>query len=377
MQKVSFLSRIFIAYSGSTYHCYEMANKNDQQRRMFMGIFVFIIVLAGSFVAGLAWAIPMEWPGYFAGFIWFAIMSFLEIIIMQQLDTININSLVKRWLAGDRSNDYKKSGIGVLVFRLGFILAVSYFNSEMMRVYMFKPEIVAEIKIRQDKEIQKNIDSLDLRKKLASEKLSLKEKELTVSNKKLADLVESYDQKIKTIDDSLVFYTSKQFYEVKGPGGFSGKAGDGPIAKAIRKTIEVLEKQKKALIDERIYASQSSGQVSAIKMAEIETEKARVIYRKEIADLDTAKAAIIKQVLSRPVNGLSFMLDVLGDISKRSAIVLMVFILFFLVESSPVVFKFITKNDSYIFASAMEKLREMKEVNQKSRDLVNEINALQ
>ncbi len=373
------LYNFIVKLSGSTKHSFDLASSDDQQKRFNYGLVVFIVVMASSIVASIAWSIPMGPAGLSVGLIWFPIMSGIEMLILYQMDTDAAHSLANAWLRNDFGQTVKKkwyTSFGWLLIRFIMIGGVSYFNSEMVRVLMFKPEIVAEIKVRQNTETAHISDSLSMAKKKIEKKIEKKQEAVTKADENLNTLITQYDEQIKAVEDSINYFNSKLVYEVKGPGGITGITGDGPVSKQIRETIKTYEKRKDQLITDRDLSKTESGQVNSLKLAQKEADSAVSRGKREMAELKLREKELIDQVMSRPVNGLAFMLEVLNDIAGRNPIIWAVFFLFFFIECIPVLMKFVSKNDSYIHKRALAHLENLKETQQEARDAMNQINAM-
>lgn len=277
-----------------------------------------------------------------------------------------------RWMAGN-FDPKAKSRVGGwwLFFRLLMIFIISYFNSEMVRVIMFRPEIVAEIKLRQDKETSAIIDSLQTQRVEVKKRLEKKEDALQKSNQNLEQLIAAYDEKITTIDDSLNYWNSKLVHEVKGPGGVSGITGDGPVSKAIRETISRYNEMKTALIAERDAAKTGSVASNSVNLSERELKDERDRAKEALAEIDTMQSKLIKQVMDRPVNGLSFMITVLNDIAKRNWLIWAVFGMFIFIESIPVLMKFFSDEDSFIHQRAKEYMQSLEQSIKEAAEIRN------
>ena len=380
-ERTSGFKNFIVRLSGSTKSTYDQASPDDQQKRFNYGLVVFVIVIVSSFIASIAWAIPMGTAGLIVGLPWFAIMAGIEMLILYQMDTDAVHALVAGWLKSGGNipaNVTKKwyTSLGWLLIRFIMIGGVSYFNSEMIRVLMFKPEIVAEIKIRQNSETAHISDSLSSAKKKVETRIHKKEEALSKADENLTALILQYDQQIKAVEDSINYFNSKLVYEVKGPNGISGITGDGPVAKQIRQTIATYEKRKDQLIADRDLSKSESGQVNSLKLAQKELDSAQSRGKREIAELKLKEKELVEQVMSRPVNGLAFMLEVLNDIAGRNPIIWAVFFLFFFIECIPVLMKFVSKNDSYIHKRAIAHIENVRETTEEARRIVGEIDAM-
>ncbi len=370
MQRTSKLRSFLAGCSGTTMASFDKTSPDDQQKRVRSGMVVFIIILTSSILASTAWSVPLGAPGYFVGIVWFAIMWGIEVSVLQQMDSVSFHLMAQKMMARDYSPEEKnRVGAWYVVLRLALILVICYFNSEMVRVIMFKPEIVAAIKVQQDKETSFIIDSLHNQKVEVKKKIEKKEDEYQKSNQNLEQLIVAYDQKITTIDDSLNYWNSKLVHEVKGPGGVSGITGDGPVSKAIRETINRYGAMKMELIAQRDSAKTQSVASNSVSIAERELKEERVRAKEAIADIDTMEKRLVQQVMDRPVNGLSFMISVLNDIAKRNWLIWAVFGMFFFIEAIPVLMKFFSKNDSFIQQRAIEYMKSVEDTTRQASDI--------
>lgn len=375
--EMSKMKKFFVSCGGATLATFSKTNLDDQQKRTRNGMVVFVVATTSAIIASIAWAVPMGTPGYTVGLIWFAVMLGLEVSILQQMDYVAAYNLVQKWMKGDFHSDKDASvGVSWLLTRFLMIFFICYFNSEMIRVIMFKPEIVSEIKLRQDKETSAIIDSLHNQKVAVKKQVEKKEDDYQKSNDNLETFITSYDQKISTIDDSLNYWNSKLIYEVKGPGGVSGIVGDGPTAKTIRESIARYGVMKTNLIAERDSAKTQSVASNSVSIADRELKEARVRAKEQLADIDSMQKKLVQQVLDRPVNGLYFMVSVLNDIASRSFLIWAVFFMFFFIEGIPVLLKFFSKNDSFIHQKALEIMKDMKETSEEASKLHDEMEEL-
>jgi hypothetical protein len=358
---------------------FEKTSPDDQQKRINAGIVVVVIAAASAILASIAWSIPMGMPGYLVGIIWFAIMLLLERAILQQMDAVAAGKLVQKYLKGDFKVDTKERGVGVgwLLLRFIMIIFICYFNSEMVRVVMFKPEIVAEIKVRQHAETAKIADSISAVRKSIKRKNFQADSTSTSAEKDLIALIDRYNGQITAISDSIAYLSAKLPHEVKGPGGISGKSGDGPVAKAIRQSIEMFQNQKAALVAERDSAKIGSAQANALAFARKQAVEDKLQTEAEVKELDKREQQLIDQVMDRPVNGLAFMLSVLNDISGRNMLIWAVFFMFFFIEAIPVLLKFFSKIDSFVYLRAMDQLEMMKDHNQRAANIVQQLRAIE
>lgn len=367
---LSKLQKFFATCGGSTTTTLAVSDPDDQQKRINAGIVVLVIALVSALLASIAWSIPMGWKGAFVGIPWFFIMFLLERSILQQMDAVASIKLANEWLKEKIADGKSKSvGWGWLILRFIMITFICYFNSEMIRVIMFKPEIIAEIKLRQDKETAHIVDSLDKVKQTINLELKKSDDALNQAKANLSNLVLDIDEKIKAVNDSISFWNSKLVYEVKGPGGVTGKSGDGPVAKQIRKTIDQFKEQHDNLIKERDNAK-GSAQNDALIFAKTQNDIAQAKNKEELSKLQSRQDELIKQVMDRPVNGLEFMLSVLNDIAKRNIIIWMVFGMFFFIEAIPVLLKFFSRNDSFIYIKALTYLEMMNISNTRAAEIV-------
>lgn len=355
--ELSMWDKIFIKCSGTILGGnFQKTTIDDQGKRRNTGILVFIIISTSACLASVSWSIPLGWKGIFVGPFWFMIMLFLERILLQQMDTNNYHNTANQWLAGnfDPSTMKSRPAIWIVIMRFVLIFFISYVNSEMVQVLMFKPEIVAETMLRQNKETAHIVDSLSAIRKVVDAKYNEKEKALSAAQANQNNLISNYDQRIAALDDSLTFWNSKYVYEVKGPNGVTGISGDGPVAKSIQKTIDRFTNMKIDLVAERDGAKSESSQMMSITMAQNELEQAKAVRKVEVDKIDKKQAELIKQIIDRPVNGLYYMLSVLSDISGRNPFIWFMFFLFFLIEAIPIIVKAMMKNDSYIYWCAVE-----------------------
>lgn len=369
----SSISLFFAACGGSTIATFKKINSDDKQKRITAGIVVFVIALVSAVLAGIAWSIPMGPGGILVGPFWFAIMLLLERSILQQMDVVSIRKLVKAWLEGNYNSHVEKGGgvgFGWLLLRFTMIFFICYFNSEMIRVIMFKPEITAEIKMRQDAETAAISDSLKHYKDSIANHVSKAENDLGQMQAELATLAQSYEDKISAIGDSINYWNSMLPHEIKGPGGVSGRTGDGSVAKGIREVIANYEKSRNNLILERNAAKTESVAAQSVSVYTDELEKTRKKAKQDLAEVDAAEKALIQKVLDRPVNGLAFMLEVLNDIAGRNPIIWAVFFMFFFIEAIPVLLKFFSKSDSFIYERALEHIELMKQTSTKAAAIV-------
>lgn len=373
--------RFFAACGGSTIATLEKSSADDQQKRITAGIVVVIVAAVSAVLASVAWSIPMGPAGYLVGIPWFLIMLFLERSILQQMDVVAYQKLAQQWLEGNfkaRAGERSAVGFGWLITRFLMIFFICYFNSEMVRVVMFQPEIIAEIKIRQDAELQSIADSISvIRKDLVAE-VSQYETAVEDAQQDLMLLMAEYDAQISAVNDSLTMLNAKLPHEVRGDrSSISGIAGDGPVARSIRESIASFQQQKASLISERNEARVSSAQARNLSFAEGELADAREAAVIVDAELDDIEKALVQKVIDRPVNGLSFMLDVLNDIASRNMIIWAVFFMFFFIEAIPVLLKFFSKTDSFIHYRALEHLDLMKESSTRARAVVEAIRAME
>lgn len=369
----SSISLFFAACGGSTLAAFKKTLPDDKQKRITAGIVVFVVALVSAVLASVAWFIPMGPWGYLVGPFWFMIMLMLERSILQQMDVISVRKVAKAMKEGTFDHEHieknSSAGFGWLLLRFVMIFFICYFNSEMIRVIMFKPEITAEIKMRQDSETAAISDSLKHQKDSVANTVIKAEDALGKMQADLATLAQSYEEKITATDDSIKFWSSKLPYEIKGPGGVSGRAGDGSVAKGIRETISRYEALKENLIAERNAAKTESVAAQSVDVYTKELEKARVKAKADLADIDTAEQALIEKVLARPVNGLAFMLEVLNDIAGRNPIIWAVFFMFFFIEAIPVLLKFFSKSDSFVFERAIEHVQLIQNSNERAADI--------
>lgn len=368
--KLTRLQRFFVVSSGTTLASYHKALPDDQQKRRNQGIVVVAVAAISGLLAGLAWSIPMGWPGYFVSIPWFLIMLLLERVVLQEMDTVAAIKLAKEWMKGNFNYEDEKRGsvgIGWLLLRFIMIFFICYFNSEMVRIVLFRPEIVAEIKIRQDAETAKVSEAIKSERDSINGLIASKELAVKDAQKELAFLIEGYDEKINALDDSLNFWNSKYIYEVKGPGGLTGKAGNGPVSEAITRSIDEFEWLRNQTTMQRDSARRYSVQAGNLLFAEDELNFARKRAKEEIAFVEEREKALIKEIMDRPVNGLAFMLSVLNDISGRNIIIWAVFAMFFFFEGIPVLLKFFSKNDSYITERALQYMEKIKDSNEQAK----------
>ena len=249
------------------------------------------------------------------------------------------------------------------------IFFISYFNSEMVRVILFKPEIVAEIKSRQDKDVSKIIDSISVLRDSAQ--MRFDQKEFSFSRTKSL-----LDQKIRDCDDSIAQITSDHVYEVSGRGGITHRAGNGSVAKSMEEASERFKELKASLIRQSSVSKDTSGQVSALGLAQQERNDARILLGQKNAELDSVQEKIVKRYLDRPVNGLSFMLSVLNDLASRDWLIWTVFAMFFFIEAIPVLIKFTSTIDSFIFERANESVEMIADQNERAAKSVSRIHSL-
>lgn len=367
------ISLFFAACGGSTLATFKKTLPDDKQKRITAGIVVFVVALVSAVLASVAWAIPMGPWGYLVGPFWFMIMLMLERSILQQMDVISFRKVAKALLDGtfNQENIEKNSsaGFGWLMLRFTMIFFICYFNSEMIRVIMFKPEITAEIKMRQDAETAAISDSLKHQKDSVDAQVKKSEDDLGQMQASLADLASSYEDKITAVDDSIKFWSSKLPYEIKGPGGVSGITGEGPVAKGIRETISRYQALKESLISERNAAKTESVAAQSVEVYTEELKKIRQKAKEDLTEINIAEQALIEKVLARPVNGLAFMLEVLNDIAGRNPIIWAVFFMFFFIEAIPVLLKFFSKSDSFVFERAIEHVELIQRSNERAADI--------
>lgn len=379
-KELSKSAKFFAVCGGSTLHTLYKAKPDDQHKRINAGIVVVCIAAVSAILASIAWSIPMGPLGYIVGPIWFAIMLLLERSILQQMDVVASHKLAKQWLNGTftiESQGRAHIGIGWLLMRFTMILFICYFNSEMVRIIMFKPEIVSEIKLRQDKETSHIVDSINLVKDSVRQTVVKSSLESKKSEQALTDYVESFNVRISAIDDSVALLQAKLPYEVKGPGGISGNPGDGPVAQSIRETILAFQSQRSELIAQRDSAKTSSVQAQSLRFSRAEADSARVHADSAIAQLSRKEAELKQQVMDRPVNGLAFMLSVLNDISGRNILIWAVFFMFFFIEGIPVLLKFFSPIDSFNHIRALEYLEMIKDSNKQAADIYKTLKQLQ
>lgn len=351
------ITKFFASAGGSTLDAFERAKPNHRQKRVTQGVLLFLVVLASSIVAGTAWAVPMgPAAGVLIAFIWFGIMFYLERSILQEMDLGAAVRMAKKMLEGDFNSIDKKglAGITWLLVRIIMIIFIGYFNSEMVRVKMFTPEIVAEIKMRQDKQAAYISDSLHKEKVAIKKKVEMKEAALTRAEEALGLLIRDYEAKITACDDSIKFWTSKLPYEVKGPNGISGITGYGPVAKSIEATIARYQALKQDITTSMEKAGSESSEANTIRAYEKALKDERARAARDLIIVNKTEKALIKQMLDRPVNGLNFMVEVLDDIAGRSRMVWAVFFMFIFIEAIPVMLKYSSKSDSLVYILALE-----------------------
>lgn len=353
------IKNFLITCGGTTIHSFEKTQKDDQQKRITFGIIVLVVAAVSGLLASVAWSIPMGPWGLLIGIPWFLIMLLLERAVLQQMDAVAANKRAKELSSNNDSSEKEGKGVGVgwLLMRAVMILFICYFNSEMIRVIMFKPEIIAEIKLRQNDEVGAIVDSLSYVRADMKARVIEKENAVAEADQELANFVSSYEARISAIDDSLNYWNSKLVHEVKGPGGVSGITGDGPVAEAIRESVRNYEAQKWQLIAQRDSAKVTSVQSNSLRFAQMDLDSSRARTAREITLIDQQEKKLTDEVLARPVNGLSFMLQVLNDLASRSFLIWAVFFMFFFIEAIPVLLKFFSKNDSFIEERALEILQ--------------------
>lgn len=374
-------TKFLLNCSGTTLRgAFNRTSIDDQQKRKKTGAVVFTIVFASACLAGLSWTIPFGAYGIFVAPFWFFIMLSLERLILQQMDTNASHEIAKQWMNENfglsNSKSWSWSKFRLVTIRFILIFFISYVNSEMIQVLMFRNEIVSEIMLRQDNETARINDSLSIIRKTVEDKFGAKEKALNTAQGNLADLISNYDTKISAIDDSIQKWTSQHVYEVSGEGGITHKRGDGSVAKTMEKTLNKLTVAKIDLVAEREDAKSNSAQVTLINMAQKELDQAKAEKKTELDKLDKIKEDLVRQLKARPVNGLYFMLTVLSDISGRNPFVWFMFCLLFLIEAIPVIVKSMMKNDSFVFESALEYLEMRAETDERAKRAVAKLMSL-
>lgn len=379
-ESMSDSAKYFAKCGGNTIPTLLMSAPDDREKRIRMGKVVFLITLVSGLIASVAWSIPMGIKGVVVGLPWFIVMLYLESMILQQMDDKVAQKKYQRWLNGDFSENNSRgtAGIGWLLMRVILVVGISYFNSEMVRILLFKPEIVAEIKLRQDSEAAHIADSLHKQELAIAAKIKQKEDEVTHAQEALGALIVDYRERIAKCDDSIDYWTAMLPREINGSGGLSKQRGDKFVANGIRETITRFQTQKQQLAAEMDKAGSESAEASTIGAFEkvLKDERKRGAY--ELAQIKKVKKELIQKILDRPANGLSFMLSVLNDISGRSTLIWMVFVIFFLIELIPVMLKFSSKSDSFNDIRAHEFLEREKDSNEKARavyDALKKLNA--
>lgn len=354
------VSRIYLRHGGRSH------------KRINSGLVVVVIATISAFIAGAAWAIPLGPIGWLVGIPWFAVMLLLERSILQQMDAVAASNLAQNWLKGNFETTETKAAISIgwLAIRFTMILFICYFNSEMIRVIMFKPEIVAEIKLRQDAQTAHIVDSMSVIKKQAQTDLKNAQVNLAGAQDNLNTLIMNYDEQIRSITDSINMLNAKLPYEVKGPGGISGNAGDGPVANSIRESIRAFESQKAQLLADRANATNGSAQATSLTFNKAQLDSAQKRATAELATIEKKEKELVEKIMARPVNGLAFMLEVLNDIAGRNLIIWAVFFLFFFIEGIPVLLKFFSKNDSFVHHRAIEYLELHKGSQERARAVI-------
>jgi hypothetical protein len=385
-ERISPLRKFFVLNSGAVLDTYFKAKKSDQQRKFGLGLFVTIVALVSATVSSLAWSVPFGPAGLLVGPGWLCLMLFLERVVLQQIETQSMHAMVNKWLKKHPELAEKTSSgfevflkkFGLIAFRLCMIVGISYFSTEMMRVLMFKPEIVREIQFRQNKESQRVADSILLQRKVAQTKFEAKEKSVATAQNTYGSLIADFDTRIAALGDSITAWRTKLPYEVNGEkGGISGQKGDGPHAKAIRETIQGFTDAQTALIEQENAAKTGSAQFNAIGISQKEVDRARTELKDELATLDRRQAELIERIKARPENGLMFMLSVLKDLSTKNPVVVAVFWLFILIESAPVLLKSMAKDDSYIAAGAIEIFEDLKDSLEISQGIAKKIKIIE
>ncbi len=345
MKKIqnSFMNLVIFA-SGSDKQVLASCKASDRSKRLALGYLVLMVAVVSGIVAGQAWSVPLGQVGWVIAPIWCVLILLIDSNFIKQIE--------ERKAKAKLDEKSASAGVGFVLFRLIMIFVISYFNSELVRVIMFKPEIVAEIKIRQDNSIQIKFDSIAVLRSTEDALLAAAQEKVNEAENNLFEVVSQYDTELKNARDSSTYYGQLLLREIDGTGGLTKTKGDEDVARAIREQKKNWDETIVRLVEQRKSTADSSAQVSLISMAREERDTVQARHGRKMLALDLVQQKEQDLILSRPVNGLSFMISVLNDIAKRDMIIWAVFGLFLFIESAPVLIKFTSRPDSYTYIIA-------------------------
>lgn len=310
----------------------ESCSNPEKNRKMTSGLVMIASIIFAGISVGLT------------GFVIFKsipvsiFISILWMFLIWSLDRNIIISLDKTSKSGFILN---------LITRLLIVISLSFLNSIMMKTFLFKTEIKANIERNIKAEQSELENEIKLKYASADSTLEVKKKVLIEAQNDHLNVMGNTSQEIMNLDQEILELRKQLIGEIQGRVG-SGKEGDGPAAEALRVQIASLEAQKLQMEQGRDLANSTN--VTAVAL-----NQAREAYAKAEKERDEQYTQIAKDyengkqdIVDYNTDGFLDRYESLIEVSKRTPILSMfIFLIFFIFEAAPVLMKVIQGKGEY------------------------------